>query len=307
MLDDAWKMTLDRCFPPPKKESNLSKHISQNELEKIALSIGFKNVKFQFEPIAAAYAHEINLTSEKLALIVDIGGGTSDFTVIKLSNKFLNKHDRKDDILSNDGVRVGGNDLDKKLSLQSFMPEFGYRSTYGEKSLSAPLKPFQSLSEWSKVNFLYTVKLKTQIQNILRISHDPVRLGRLNTILDQEIGNALLQKIESTKINLTSKDLATAQLNFIEDGLFIDVLGAEFNEAIDEEINLIADTASRCVSSADLKPKDISLVVLTGGSTEIPYLQKTFKGLFKNADFSAENKLSSVVSGLAYDSKRVFR
>lgn len=280
---------------------------AQNELEQAALNIGFKHVEFQFEPIAAAYAHEVNLTSEKLALIVDIGGGTSDFTVIRLSNKSLDKPDRTDDILANDGVRMGGNDLDKKLSLECFMPEFGYRSTYGEKTLTAPLKPFQSLSEWSKVNFLYTNKLRMQIKQILGVSHDPERFSRLLNILENETGHTLLQEIEATKIKLTHADSAKAFLNFIEDSLTIDVPQSKFHTAIAEEIQLITATAVRCIQTANLKTEDINLVVLTGGSTEIPFLQNTIREIFQNAEFSAENKLSSVVTGLAYDSRKKFR
>jgi hypothetical chaperone protein len=131
---------------------------AQAELKEIALRIGFKTVEFQFEPIAAAFAHEARLSGEKLAIVADLGGGTSDFTVIRLSNKSVHKTDRSSDILANTGVRVGGNDFDKDLSLAAIMPELGYRSKYGEKQLEVPLKPFHDLAEWSKVNFLYTPK-----------------------------------------------------------------------------------------------------------------------------------------------------
>lgn len=106
---------------------------AQNELKSIAEQVGFKYVEFQFEPIAAAFAHEIKIEGEKLAIVADLGGGTSDFTVIRLSNKFVGKADRASDILANTGVRVGGNDFDKDLSLAAVMPEIGYQTTYGER------------------------------------------------------------------------------------------------------------------------------------------------------------------------------
>ena len=113
---------------------------AQAELEKIARSVGFKHVAFQYEPIAAAFAHEQNLSSEKLAFVVDIGGGTSDFTVIRLSPTRKLKLDRSDDVLANTGVRIGGNDFDKDLSLKSFMPCFGLGSEYrsGDKNIKIP-------------------------------------------------------------------------------------------------------------------------------------------------------------------------
>jgi len=279
---------------------------AQNELEQIAKHVGFKNIEFQFEPIAAAFAHEANISVEKLALIVDIGGGTSDFTVIRLSNEYLNKNDRTDDILANTGVRVGGNDLDKKLSLNSFMPEFGYGSTYGEKILKAPVKPYHELSEWSKVNFQYTQKIRMQIADILRRSHDQVRFGRLLKILEEETGHALLQAVESTKIDLTENMISRMQLPFVENELLINVERNNFEDSIEEDIEKMYQAAIECVKQANVSVENINLIVLTGGSTEIPFIQKGFRKMFKNAEISDQNRLSSVALGLAYDSMRRF-
>ena len=98
---------------------------AEDRLKSIAQKIGFKHVSFQYEPIAAAFAHEQLLTSEKLALVVDIGGGTSDFTIIRIGPNLSQKVNRADDILATTGVRIGGNDLDKALNLNFFMPSFG--------------------------------------------------------------------------------------------------------------------------------------------------------------------------------------
>ncbi|WP_258102182.1 Hsp70 family protein [Marinoscillum pacificum] len=280
---------------------------AQLELEEIARSVGFKHVEFQFEPIAAAYAHEVGLLSEKLALIVDIGGGTSDFTVIKLSNKYITKSDRTEDILANTGVRVGGNDFDKNLSLSAFMPEFGYRSTYGDKGLEVPLKPFHEMSEWSKVNFLYTPKILMQTRQMVAQSHDRVRYQRMLSLLENETGHTLLETIEHSKIELTNSTTVTAPLEYIETGLSIDVESTVFELAIQKNLEKISAEALKCVELAGITPEAIGLVVLTGGSTEIPLVQHLFKNLFANADISEENKLSSVTIGLAHEAGRKFK
>jgi hypothetical chaperone protein len=111
---------------------------AQDELENIARSIGFKNIAFQYEPIAAAFAHEAQVNNEKLAIVADLGGGTSDFTVIRLSRHNIHKKDRSTDILANTGIRVGGNDFDKNLSLATFMPQIGYKSTFGKRNWKFP-------------------------------------------------------------------------------------------------------------------------------------------------------------------------
>jgi len=279
---------------------------AETELKAIAKQLGFKNIDFQFEPIAAAFAHEVNISGEKLAIVVDLGGGTSDFTVIRLSNKFIHKADRTSDILANTGIRVGGNDFDKDLSLAAIMPELGYRSTYGAKNLEVPLYHYFDLSEWSKVNFLYTTKIISQTKQILFEAHDKTRYKRLLQVLEQETGHTLLAATEETKIALTSLSEYDAPFDFLEDGLTTKVTREQFDEAIFQKIEKISNSALQCLVDAGVKKEDIDLVILTGGSTEVPLIQSEFKKLFPNAALADENKLSSVGLGLAYDSQNKF-
>lgn len=279
---------------------------AQAELQAIAQRLGFKHIEFQFEPIAAAFAHEAALQAEKLAIVVDLGGGTSDFTVIRLSANYRHKPDRSSDILANTGVRVGGNDFDKDLSLTAIMPEIGYRSTYGPKNLEVPLKHFQDLAEWSKVNFLYTPKTLIQTRQYLHQSHDKARYRRLVQVLETETGHALLAATEDAKIALTAQEQYEAQLDFIDAGFSIPVSRALFEQAIQEEVDKIEAAARQCLQEAGVQPQAIELVILTGGSTEVHSVKATFRRLFPNATFAEENKLSSVGLGLAYDSHYKF-
>ena len=280
---------------------------AQNELKAIAYQIGFKHVEFQFEPIAAAFAHEIKIDGEKLAIVADLGGGTSDFTIIKLSNRSIHKADRSSDILANTGVRVGGNDFDKNLSLAAVMPEIGYQTTYGAKNLEVPPKPFNDLAECSKVNFLYTTKVISQTREFLHQAHDKTRYRRLLKVLEQETGHSILAATEEAKINLTIETKYDAPFNFIEEGLHIDLSRTQFEEAIYSNVDKILNSATECLHRASVKPEDIQLVILTGGSTEVPLVQNGFKKLFPNAAVADENKLSSVGLGLAYDSMNKFK
>jgi hypothetical chaperone protein len=279
---------------------------AEAELRVIAQRTGFKHIEFQFEPIAAAFAHEAQLTGEKLALVADLGGGTSDFTVIRLSNQFIRKPDRSSDILANTGVRIGGNDFDKELSLEVIMPELGYRSTYGEKNLTVPLKPYHDLAEWSKVNFLYTPKLIMQTRQLLYQAHDKKRYGRLVQVLESETGHALLSGVEEAKIVLTDQEAYSADFDFIEDGFVIPIRREQFEAAIRAEVEAISAAAQQCLREAGVTRDAIELVILTGGSTEIHSIQAEFKRLFPNAALADDNKLSSVGLGLAYDSRAKF-
>ncbi|HEV7378698.1 MAG TPA: Hsp70 family protein [Dyadobacter sp.] len=280
---------------------------AQDELAKVARLLGFKNIDFQYEPIAAAFAHEVNVSGEKLALVADLGGGTSDFTVIKLSAKNIGKPDRTEDILANSGVRIGGNDFDKDLSLSAIMPEIGYKTTYGVKNLEVPLRHYYDLSEWSKVNFLYTPKIISQTRQLLFESHDKTRYGRLLQVLEQETGHALLAVTEETKIALTDSASYNTPFDFLEEGLSTSVTREQFDTAIAQQIEKVALAARQCLADAQVNAEQIELVILTGGTTEVPAVQAEFRRLFPNASIADENKLSSVGLGLAYDSQNKFR
>lgn len=279
---------------------------AQTELEQISKAVGFKNVEFQYEPIAAAFAHEQILIDEKLALVVDIGGGTSDFTVIRLSPKHKNKPDRANDILANTGIRIGGNDFDKDLCLSAFMPHLGYGTTYGEKNLPLPGSPFFDMSEWSKINFMYTPKILSHVMETYYQAHDKKKFSRFIKILKEETGHQLLSIVEDCKINLTDQAKAKTDMRFVEHGLKIQVTRAAFNDAINKHVAKIISAIMDCLGQAGINEKNIELVIMTGGTTEVPLLKKTVQKKFPKAAFSEENKLSSVSLGLGYDSLRRF-
>jgi hypothetical chaperone protein len=280
---------------------------AQEELRSIAHAVGFKNVEFQLEPIAAAFAHERNLTKEQLAIVVDLGGGTSDFTIIKVSQEYMDKPDRTSDVLASTGVRIGGNDFDKNLCLSIIMPELGYKSTYGKKNLEVPLTYYHEMAEWSKVNFLYTPKVRSKVRELYNESHDKLRFGRLLKILEQEKGHSILSATEESKIALTNASTVDTDVSFLEPDFYITAERDTFEVAIESDVEKILAAANECLSQAHLKAADIELVILTGGSTEIPKVKRTFQELFLHAKIADENKLSSVGIGLAYDSERKFR
>ncbi|MEZ0226844.1 MAG: Hsp70 family protein [Alphaproteobacteria bacterium] len=279
---------------------------AEAQLEKIAKAVGFRHVAFQYEPVAAAFAHEVKVTGEKRALVADIGGGTSDFTVIKVSSRYVTRADRSQDILGHSGVRIGGNDFDKALSLGSFMPELGYRTTYGQKNFDVPLAPFHDMSEWSKVNFLYTPKMRQEMRAIFQESRAPEKFGRFVSALEKEAGHRILAAVEAAKIDLTSQEKTQAGLGFLESGLQVEPTRHAFNEVILPHVDKISAEISECLARAGVKDGDIEIVILTGGPTETPLLRDMITARFPSAPVSEENKLSSVALGLGHDAARRF-
>ncbi len=281
---------------------------AQNELEQIARNVGFKNIEFQFEPIAAAFAHEQHISDEKLAIVVDIGGGTSDFTVIRLGKKYINKPNRMDDVLANTGVRIGGNDLDSDFAIQSFMPLFGMGGTYrsGNKIIDIPISPFVVLSTWSEINNLYNLKTLNMAREFRTFGTEPVKTNRFYEIISLQWGHTNLEHVEDAKIALSSHQATDVILEFLSDTPEFSVTRRVFENAIANNSELIMRCARECIKNAGVKTSDIELVILTGGTTEIPYITTLVRNLFPSAEISASNKMASVAIGLGHDARRRF-
>lgn len=281
---------------------------AQQELEKAALAAGFKNVVFQYEPIAAAFTHEQKLTSEQLAFVVDVGGGTSDFTVIKLSPERKLKTDRTQDVLSHTGVHIGGNNFDKDLSMKSFMPYFGLGTEYksSDKKILLPSAPFFNLSTWHSVNDVYNCNTLNQAKGYVVWGIEPEKTKRLYEIIDKHLGHKNLEYVERTKIALSANTEHSIVLDFLSDTPTIKTTRESFEQSIAQDVSKIEKAVKECLKNAKVSNNDIQLVILTGGSTEIPYINYVMKSYFPNAQLSTENKLASVGLGLAYDAIRRF-
>ncbi len=281
---------------------------AENELRRIAQSVGFKNIEFQFEPIAAAFAHEQHLTSEKLAVVIDVGGGTSDFTIIRLGPGRINHTNRTDDVLANTGVRIGGNDFDRDFALASVMPLFGMGGQYrsGEKLISIPPGPYISLSTWSAINEVYNLHTLNMARTFRAFGTAPEKTNRLYEIIYNRYGHANLEMVELAKIALSSNNTTRISLDFLTDVPVLDIMRSGFEASIAATTDAVIRCATKCVGMANVAPSDIDMVILTGGTTEIPYIANKIHQLFPSADVSSSNKMASVAMGLGMDARRRF-
>ncbi|WP_036304824.1 Hsp70 family protein [Methylobacter tundripaludum] len=280
---------------------------AEAQLNAIFAAAGFKNIRFQYEPIAAAFAHELTMgDTERLAVVMDIGGGTSDFTVMRLSERYIKKHDRQEDILSNAGIRMGGNDFDRALSMKCFMPLLGLGSLWGCKGLGFPITPFFDLSELSKIQSMYTQKYKRDLSQLIGQSNDKVLTNRLLSIVEEEQGHTLMSIVEEAKIRLSACEQTTADLSFIEADLQVRLDRAKFEDSLHGCIESIQKTINACIVMAGIKTDEVALVILTGGGTAIPLIQQITRRIFPHAEISDGNRLSSVGFGLACDARRYY-
>ena len=271
---------------------------AEAQLRRIALSVGFEQVAFQYEPIAAALAHEKNVAGEQLALVIDIGGGTSDFSVIRLSKDYLPGRDRAQDILANTGIHIGGNDCDKAINLETAMPLLGLGSTYGDKNLEMPLLLYHDLSEWVKINWCYTPQQMNQVRQLIRDAHEPDKIMRLAMVLEEHLGHKILNVSEEMKIILSEQATAKGDYSFIDAQLQSCMTQQQMIDLLQKTLEPVRWMMLHTLQNAGLTPKDVALVVLTGGSTGLPHFQHWINAYFPQVLVSQNDKLGSVGLGL---------
>ena len=271
---------------------------AEEQLRRIAESVGFTDVSFQYEPIAGALAHEKNVVGEQLALVIDIGGGTSDFSVIRLSRDFERGRNRAQDILVNTGVRIGGNDCDKAINLDAAMPLLGMGSTFGDKNLAMPLLMYHELSEWSKINWCYTPQNINSIRHMIRDAHEPEKIMRLEAVLEEQLGHKILNVSEELKIALTEVDESTGNYGFIDRDCQVPMTQQQMNALMQKTLGPVEQKMLETLDQVQLTREDIALVVLTGGSTGLPVFQDWLARYFPHAEILQDNKLGSVGLGL---------
>ena len=282
--------------------------LAETTLREVALAVGFTDVAFQFEPIAAAFDYESQIAghaAEELVLVVDIGGGTSDFSLVRLSPERAAKADRRSDILANGGVHIGGTDFDKYLSLACVMPLFGLNGTL-KSGRQMPSAQYFNLATWHTINFAYTRKALTEIADMQRHAQDRARLDRLASLVRQRAGHWLALQVEAAKIGLSDQPSVHIDLGRIESGSTLPLARAEFDDAIAHLVVTIELTVQNLLRDACVSPSQIDTVFFTGGSSSVPLLREKIAALLPDTRRVEGDLFGSIGAGLALDAKRKF-
>jgi len=279
---------------------------AQAELEKAARAQGFKHIAFQFEPIAAALDYEQNVSREELALIVDMGGGTSDFSVVRVSPERARSVDRKDDILANRGVHIGGTDFDRLLSIAHVMPELGYLTPTKDGKRNLPASYFIDLATWQRINLVYTAKAMNDLR---QIRYEAVRadlVDRFIEIVEHRYGHAMAGLVERAKIALTLQPAAEVKVSLPGARFAAEITRTGLEETIAADIDRVSATVRQTIQDAGVEASDITAVFLTGGSTAVPLARRRILSLVPQASVIEGDMFGSVGLGLALDAQRKF-
>ncbi|HEY3597067.1 MAG TPA: Hsp70 family protein [Paraburkholderia sp.] len=280
--------------------------IAQQQLEAAARSVGFRDIHFQYEPIAAAFDYESHLTEEGVVLVADIGGGTSDFSLVRVGPQRMTRIERKDDVLAHHGVHVAGTDFDRRVELATILRELGYQAIDPE-GREMPSRVYFDLATWHLINTVYTPKRTGELALMRHLYTDTRHHDRLMRVVDQRLGHALAALAEEAKIGVAAGGETLIDLERVEEDLRLAFDEAQLIQAGRDETQRIVQAARDTVRAAGVANGDVNAVYFTGGSTGLGFLSSALAAAFPDAQPVFGDRLASVATGLGIHARRVFK
>ena len=267
------------------------------DLREAYMVAGYKDVSFMYEPEAAALASGA-LPSGQLGLIIDIGGGTSDFSVFERNGETTR-------IIASHGVRVGGTDFDRAISIAEVMPLLGrgaeVSNALGEGRHVAPNAIYNDLATWQKIPFVYTPENKRMAADFAKLGVEPALFARLQTVLEMELGHDLAFAVEAGKIQINKPEVneAAIDLRVIEPVLRAQLSKATMGVVLAAHAEKIRACALETLRMADVTPCQIAKIVFVGGSSLLSVVEEVMIAVFPGAVLERAEAFTAVADGLA--------
>ena len=278
--------------------------LAQERLLKAAKIAGFQQIHFQYEPIAAAFTYERQLQSPEMVLVADLGGGTSDFTLMQLNPEKIHQADRMADMIAKGGVHIGGDDFDAEVMWKKLVRYFGYGLQYQSmnKKLEVPSHYFRRLCAWQDLNYFKSEKVRKELDDFFYATNYSSEFQRLITLVERNLGYSVLQSIESAKIDLSSQNETTIDFNKAHIEIHQKITRSEFNQFVGKDIQQIGNYLDAFLEDAFVEAEDVDSVFMTGGSSLVPVVREVFEERFGKETIRSGDSFNSVAFGLAYSS-----
>ncbi|MHA8113270.1 molecular chaperone [Kosakonia cowanii] len=279
---------------------------AQGILERAATRAGFEEVVFQFEPVAAGLDFEATLNEEKRVLVVDIGGGTTDCSLILMGPQWREKADRSASLLGHSGCRVGGNDLDIALAFKNLMPLLGMGGQT-EKGIALPILPWWNavaINDVPAQTEFYSTANGRLLNDLLRDARDADKVALLVKVWKQRLGYRLVRSAEESKIALSDTQQVTASLPFISDSLATAIDQQGLENALNQPLQRIIEQVQLALATSNETP---DVIYLTGGSARSPIIKKALAETLPGITIAGGDDFGSVTAGLARWAQVVFR
>jgi hypothetical chaperone protein len=279
-------------------------------LEASLHNAGFLNVVFEYEPVAAAYFYERSLDRDELILIADFGGGTSDFSLVRVGPSRRRSGEQAEAILGTAGVPVAGDAFDGKIVRYLVAPELGmgteYQTPFGHV-LRVPGWIYGHVQRWHHLSFLKSRKTLQILLDLRREALEPEKLDALIHLVQNDLGFALYRAVEKTKLELSEGRQSRFQFRDGPVDIDLEVYRGDFDTWIWDEVEQIADCMEGLLEACSVDPGEVDRVFMTGGSSFVPAVRRLFLERFGRDKIRAGGELTSVANGLALRAAEILR
>ena len=263
---------------------------------------GFEHVDFELEPVAAAYSYESTLDHDELILIGDFGGGTSDFSLLRVGPVARKHGHGKRDMLGYSGVGLAGDAFDARVVRKLVSPALGSNSEARSLNKILPAVPawiYANLERWHYLSFLRTNNVREILKSARVRALEPDKIEALIAIVEQDLGYQLHQAVQRVKFALSQHE--AAEFRFHEGGLDlrIPVTRYEFERWIADDLKTIEEAVDSLLRKSNIHAREVDRVFLTGGSSFVPAVRRIFTSRFGKEKIRGGHEFTSVAHGLA--------
>ncbi|UCQ25307.1 molecular chaperone [Edwardsiella piscicida] len=276
---------------------------AQGILERAARRAGLREVTFEFEPVAAGLDFEATLCDERRVLVVDIGGGTTDCSVLLMGPRWRAMQDRSQSLLGHSGCRIGGNDLDIMLAFRQLMPLLGAGSST-LKGIALPSLPYWNavaINDVPAQSDFYSAANGRLLRELVRDASQPQQVERLLQVYRDRLSYRLVRCAEEGKIALSQQPHCRVALDFIASGLETTLHDDALAAAITQPLARIQEQVSAALAVSAITP---DVIYLTGGSARSPLIRRALAQQLPGIPLAGGDDFGSVTAGLARAAQR---
>jgi hypothetical chaperone protein len=270
--------------------------LAVSRLEQAFRRAGFDEIIFEFEPVGAAYFYESTLDHDENIVIADFGGGTSDFSLLKVGP--ARKHGG---IIATAGLPLAGDSFDAKIVRHVVSPTLGLGSEYRSlgKMLPMPSSVYLKLEKWHHLSFLKTQDTLQMLRTLQVQAEQPEKIEALIQLVENDAGYNLHRAVQRTKLELSSRQ--KSEFSYEDPCVAIrqTVARADFEDWIEPQLSQISDCVDGLLREAGTRADQVDRVFLTGGTSLVPAVRRIFEHRFGAERVSAGDEFTSVARGLA--------
>lgn len=281
-------------------ESEADNEYAIERLREALRFAGYEEVCFEYEPVAAAYHYESGLQHDEVVMIGDFGGGTSDFSLVRVGPS-LRAPGAVREVIGNEGVGVAGDSFDARIIRHLVSPALGAGSELesGGKRLPVPNWVYFKLERWHHLSFLKSAETLNMLRSVAAQAFEPEKIRSLLYLIQHDLGYQLHRAVQRAKVALS--DAERTRLYFADGDAEIDrnLDRDDFEDWIQQELRAIERHVDALLEKTGLPPGEVDVVFLTGGSSFVPAVRRIFESRFGHNKIRTGGEFTSVARGLA--------